>query len=111
MFPIYVEQFFLKNYSKERGSKVVLCKKPCWRQGARVFEFSLVYFNMFRVDNDHKNVVFQTPISIPKPIQIFTIIGSATFRLTNLVYVVINGSDENNVDPHSLINDVGIKQL
>jgi hypothetical protein len=65
MFPIHVEQFFFSNYSKERGWKVVLCKKPCWRQGAKVFEFSLVYFNMFRVDNDDKNIVFQTPISIP----------------------------------------------
>jgi hypothetical protein len=62
---------------------------------------------MFSVDNDDKNMVFQTPISIPKPIQIFTIIGGVALRITNLAYVVINGRDENNVDPHSLVNDVG----
>jgi hypothetical protein len=62
---------------------------------------------MFRVDNDDKNVVFQNPISILKPIQIFTIIRGVAFRLTNLVDVVINGRDENNVDPHNLVNDVG----
>jgi hypothetical protein len=62
---------------------------------------------MFRVDNGDKNVVFQNPISILKPIQIFTIIRGVAFRLTNFVYVVINGRDENNVDPHNLVNDVG----
>lgn len=62
---------------------------------------------MFKVDNNDKNIVFQIPISILEPIQIFTIIGGATLRLTNIVCVVINGRDENNVDPHSLGNDVG----
>jgi hypothetical protein len=62
---------------------------------------------MFRVDNYDKNVVFQILISILKPIQIFTIIGGATLKLTNIVCVVINGRDENNVDPHTLVNDVG----
>jgi len=62
---------------------------------------------MFKVDNDDKNVVFQISISILEPIQIFTIIGGATLRLTNIICVVINGRDENSVDPHSLVNDVG----
>jgi len=62
---------------------------------------------MFKVDNNDKNIVFQIPISILEPIQIFTIIGGVTLRLTNIVCVVIDGRDENNVDPHSLVNDVG----